>query len=261
HPRSYYAVRALEHLSSSFEKKAFREWWSPRRYRIRWHKETFSMGLSTLLQRIEELYAVGLDEDAQIEGRRLRAVSGMILPFEPKRIRRKKEGYSFKVYTLKNETLDYPLPYGKFLFKRADEFDLDVDPLFLYAMMRQESHYREDVVSPAGAIGLLQIMPATGRRLAKEADWSDYRPDWLYDPLTNIELSLHYVGTLSRRFYEKWYLIAAAYNAGEKVIERWLPYRKESEEEELIEMIPYDETRDYVKKIYRNYKAYRWIYK
>lgn len=135
-----------------------------------------------------------------------------------------------------------------------------IDPFLLYGMMRQESRFRESVVSPAGAVGLMQIMPGTGRKLARDAAWDDYDTTWLYDPVTNIELAVLYVRQLAGLFDGRWYAIAASYNAGEAVVREWVNLRKGLSEEEFIEEIPYQETRNYVKKVYANWKAYRFIY-
>ena len=210
------------------------------------------------LQRIYELASLGLFHDAEIEVRRVRGRLRIPLPPDPKKIKKGREGFFFEARHLEAEHPDYMIPYADFTFSGIHK--TAVDPFLLYAMMRQESRFRDSVVSPAGAVGILQIMPGTGRRLAKEAGWSDYQPDWLYDPVTNIELAVKYIKKLSDLFDGKWYAIAASYNAGEHVVKEWVAQRKGLPEEEFIEEIPYSETRDYVKKVYTNWRAYRFIY-
>ena len=254
---SYYGVRALERLyGQAPPPSVLREWWNPSH--LRWEKETESVEESPALQRIYELASLGLFHDAEIEVRRVRGRLRIPLPPDPKKIKKGREGFFFEARHLEAEHPDYMIPYADFTFSGIHK--TAVDPFLLYAMMRQESRFRDSVVSPAGAVGILQIMPGTGRRLAKEAGWSDYQPDWLYDPVTNIELAVKYIKKLSDLFDGKWYAIAASYNAGEHVVKEWVAQRKGLPEEEFIEEIPYSETRDYVKKVYTNWRAYRFIY-
>jgi len=176
---------------------------------------------------------------------------------------RRKKGKKFSRNILKqwwSDHDDYQIPYAHFLLSEIRKQKAYLDPFLLYGMMRQESHYRENIVSPAGAMGLLQIMPGTGCRLADEAGWNSFYVSWLQDPLTNIELSIRYVKKLEHIFPHQWYATVASYNAGEKVVAEWIKAREGLSEEEFIEEIPYGETRDYVKKVYTNWKAYQTIY-
>ena len=79
--------------------------------------------------------------------------------------------------------------------------------------------------------------------------------------MTNIELATLYIRKLSEEFNDRWYLVAAAYNAGEGVVANWSQVWQKLPEEEFIEEIPYEETKEYVKRIYANWTAYRWIYR
>jgi len=143
--------------------------------------------------------------------------------------------------------------------KRRNQVPLDV--WLIDAMIRQESHFREQVVSPVGAVGLLQVMPLTGKRVARENRWVDFDKKWLYEPITNIELAVLYLKKLCMILDSRWYAVVAAYNAGEHVVSDWLKQRPDLSEEEFIEEIPYGETREYVKKVYTNWQAYKRIYK
>jgi peptidoglycan lytic transglycosylase len=265
---TYYGIRAIERLGSRLhgEKTSVEatldSWWNRLSGGISWDTWTMTSEDSPGLDRISELTALGLLEDAGVEIRRARSRLALSLPEDPKLIRKLPDGrFVFEVRNPRAEDSDYRIPYADHLlseFKKATP--LGLDPLLLYAMMRQESRFRETIVSPAGAIGLLQIMPATGQKLAREAGWGDYRPEWLYDPFTNIDLAVRYFKKLSSQFEGRWYAVAASYNAGEQVVSEWLKLRGGLLEEEFIEEIPYQETRDYVMKVYTNWKAYRVIY-
>lgn len=265
---SYYGIRAAERLGSRLHggktsvAATLESWWTRIPEGIAWDRWTNTAEESNDLDRIQELTDLGLVDDAAVETRRARIRLGLTLPTDPKKIRRSPDGgFVFEGRSPKSEDADFRIPYADHLletFKKASP--LGLDPMLLYAMMRQESRFRESIVSPAGAIGLLQIMPATGRRLAKEAGWEEYRPDWLYDPLTNIDLSVRYMKKLAGLFDGRWYAVAASYNAGEQVVAEWVKQRSNLLEEEFIEEIPYQETRDYVMKVYTNWKAYRVIY-
>jgi soluble lytic murein transglycosylase len=264
----YYGIRAAERLGSRLHggkvsvAATLASWWNSLPGGVAWERWESTVESSRDLERVHELLSLGLAEDASVETRRARVRLGLRLPPDPKKIRRAGDGgFAFEIRGPRAEDPDYRIPYADHLFgefKKAAVAGLD--PYLLFAMMRQESRFRADIVSPAGAIGLLQIMPATGRRLAGDAGWDEYRSEWLYDPLTNIDLSVRYVEKLARTFEGRWYLVAASYNAGERVVGEWLKQRKGLPEEEFIEEIPYQETRDYVMKVYANWKAYRAIY-
>jgi soluble lytic murein transglycosylase len=258
----YYGIRALESLygRGSPPSRILKEWWLPAGPGLRWEKELASLGESSDLERIWELASLGLFQDAEIEIRRSRSRLGIPLPSDPKKIRKRGGEFLIEMRSLREENPDYRMPFADFLVSQIQASKAEIDPYLLYAMMRQESRFREAAVSPAGAVGILQIMPGTGRRLAREAGWAEYQPSWLYDPVTNIELAVNYVRKLSGLFGGRWHLIAASYNAGEHVVKAWAEQRKGLPEDEFIEEIPYQETKDYVKKVYANWKAYRFIY-
>ena len=281
---SYYGIRAVERLGSRMHgektsvKATLESWWNRLSSGLHWDDWTMTAEESRLLDRVYELTALGLLNDAGVELRRARLRLHLVLPPDPKKIRRLDDGrFVYVVRYPRDEDADYRIPYADHLFSemRREFGSADsrsggsggaggppakIDPLLLFGMMRQESRFRESVVSPAGAIGLLQIMPATARKLAREDGWEEYYPEWLYDPFTNIDLAVRYVKKLSSEFEGRWFAVVASYNAGEQVVGAWLKQRKNLLEEEFIEEIPYQETRDYVMKVYTNWKAYRVIY-
>jgi soluble lytic murein transglycosylase-like protein/outer membrane protein assembly factor BamD (BamD/ComL family) len=280
-PRSYYALRAGHRLQKTF----LGDWWPPIAKGLQWSSERVSvqttatvpkprkkhqkressaapLEFALLWDRIHELTAMGQTEDATVELRRARILTPEKNLMDPKQLLRRGRTYVYDLLRPHEENPEYRLPYADHLNSLFHAAKIAVlDPFFVFGLMRQESRFRENIVSPVGAIGLLQIMPYTGRRLAREEGWNEFHTEWLYDPLTNIQLAVAYVRKLEKEFSGKWYAIAASYNAGEQVVGQWLKQRPNHSEEEFIEEIPYAETRDYVKKIYVNWMAYKTIYK
>ncbi len=134
-----------------------------------------------------------------------------------------------------------------------------VEPELVYSIMREESGYRAKVVSPVGARGLLQIMAATGERLARSKGLASFAPDDLFEPRTNIGLGSHYLGELARQFEGRLSASIASYNAGPAAVEEW-KLASADRDDEWVEAIPYDQTRSYVKRVLRSLHAYRVLY-
>lgn len=131
-----------------------------------------------------------------------------------------------------------------------------VDPYLVAALIREESLYDARALSPAGAIGLMQLMPATARRLGGEGgDLGELR-EVLFDSETNIRLGSRYLGTLVQRFSGNILHAVAAYNAGPGAVSSWVQRNGASDPEEFVELIPYRETRGYVKRVLRSYREY-----
>jgi soluble lytic murein transglycosylase len=150
----------------------------------------------------------------------------------------------------------FPLPYEATLRREAERNDFD--PMFAAGLIRQESTFQADVVSHANAIGLMQILPKTGRILAKQRKVK-YTRATLFDPSMNIELGMLYIADLTKSTGGPEYA-AAAYNAGEDRIALWKSERTYTEVPELVESIPFTETREYVQIVVRNADMYRQIY-
>lgn len=134
-----------------------------------------------------------------------------------------------------------------------------VDPYLVQALIREESFFRADSLSPAKAYGLMQLLHSTAREVARNGDRKIKVQD-LFDPEINIRLGLEYLKTLLDKYDGRLYLALAAYNAGEARVAQWLEDFPDASEEEFIEMIPFSETRNYVKNILRNYFFYRYYY-
>lgn len=130
-----------------------------------------------------------------------------------------------------------------------------VDPYFVYAVMRQESTFNPGIISPAGAIGLMQIMPGTGKTIAREQK-VPFTPDSLFRPAVNIKFGAYYLSRLLDQFNENEILALASYNAGPTNAMGWYLRNKEKDLDLFVEDIDFSETRNYVKKVLGNY----WFY-
>jgi soluble lytic murein transglycosylase len=150
----------------------------------------------------------------------------------------------------------YPLPYEAAL--RREALRNDFDPMFAAGLIRQESTFQADIVSYANAIGLMQVLPKTGKILAKQLKIR-YSKNLLYDANYNLQLGMLYIANLVRLTGAPEYA-AAAYNAGEDRIALWKSERNYEEIPELVESIPFTQTREYVQIILRNAAIYRIIY-
>lgn len=150
----------------------------------------------------------------------------------------------------------FPLPYEAALRREAARNDFD--PMFAAGLIRQESTFQADAVSHANAIGLMQVLPKTGKLLARQLKVR-YTKNKLFEPDYNIEIGMAYIANLVRQTGAPEYA-AAAYNAGEDRIAAWKAERNYEEIPELVESIPFTETREYVQVVLRNTELYRMIY-
>lgn len=153
----------------------------------------------------------------------------------------------------------YPQAYKVAVDKYASMLALPLD--WIWGIMRSESQYKSDAISPVGARGLMQIMPETARQVARLAGEQNFVVQSLNDPEVNIRLGAHYLQRLGKRFDRQLPLVAAAYNAGPHRVENWLAGFGNLETDEFIEHIPFLETRNYVKKVVKNYGIYQNLYR
>lgn len=153
----------------------------------------------------------------------------------------------------------YPRANRAFVESLAKERGLD--PIVIWSLMRQESAFDAGAVSPAQALGLMQLLSKTAERMAPAAGVTDASRAKLFDPHTNIRLGTAYLGGLFQEFGGRIELALAAYNAGETAAARWQKAGVTMDDDELIESITYRETRDYVKKILRNARNYRRVWR
>jgi soluble lytic murein transglycosylase len=125
------------------------------------------------------------------------------------------------------------------------------------AIMREESAFSPRTESFANAIGLTQMLVKTAKRFSNGAP---VNRDVLLDPARNVELGSRFLGFLWRHFGSAPPLTIAGYNAGEAAVDRWLAERADLAMDEFIETIPYDETRNYTKRVLASFFAYSWLY-
>jgi soluble lytic murein transglycosylase len=150
----------------------------------------------------------------------------------------------------------YPQPYDAEVLSAAKFTGLA--PQLIYGVMRQESLYRRDAVSSAGARGLLQMLPETARRTASK--WQRPRPsaDDLFNPVINVQLGAANLRSLVDRFGGQTLVALAGYNAGPNAAARWMP--SESLDPDVwVENIPYNETRSYVQRILWHKVVFTWL--
>ena len=152
----------------------------------------------------------------------------------------------------------YPLPYRDIIFEEAAKHD--VDPFLMAALIRQESAFDPGIVSGAGAIGLMQVMPATGRELASREGPRPFSPAALRVADVNLHLGSRYLAQMLSRYNGQLPLVLSAYNAGPSRANRWRRLPEASDLQRFIERIPFFETRNYVKSVERNLRIYRWLH-
>ena len=152
----------------------------------------------------------------------------------------------------------YPLKYWDAY--QAAAAKQNVDPYVLVAITRQESGFEPTTVSNAGAVGLMQIMPAEAGTIATKAALTPPSREQLFDPATNIEIGAAEFAQKLANMQNNVTLAIAAYNAGEEPVGRWLAHTPIDDQDLFVEAIPYAETRLYVKTVTRNRFEYRRIY-
>jgi soluble lytic murein transglycosylase len=160
-----------------------------------------------------------------------------------------------------------PREYWEALFPRPYWSDLKkfsvangLDPYLVASLIRQESEFNPLAVSHANAVGLMQLLPRTGRVVARQESLKRYAASQLYTPAVNLELGTRYFKGMVDQFGGSFEHALAAYNAGSDRVEEWMgqgPYR---DSPEFVESIPFTETREYVQAIMRNASVYRQLY-
>ncbi len=131
-----------------------------------------------------------------------------------------------------------------------------VDPYLIAAIIREESQYDEKAISRVGAIGLMQVMPATANNVAQRVGLPAVGREDLFDQETNIRIGVRYVEQLLEQFSGNLVYTIASYNAGPIAVENWITQHRGQSQDEFVELIPYQETRQYVKRVLRSYREY-----
>ncbi|MDT8340850.1 MAG: transglycosylase SLT domain-containing protein [Longimicrobiales bacterium] len=152
----------------------------------------------------------------------------------------------------------YPFPHRAMVEREAAEWG--VDPILMAALIRQESAWDRAIVSSAGAIGLMQVMPATGRELARAVGPAAFTPESLESAEVNLHLGARFLRDMQERFGPGLPLVLSAYNAGPTRARRWREFPEAVDRLHFIERIPFTETRGYVQNVTRNLALYRALY-
>jgi soluble lytic murein transglycosylase len=145
--------------------------------------------------------------------------------------------------------------------QRLDSSPLEgLDPRFIGALVMAESGWNPQALSRVGARGLMQLMPETGHRLARNLGIDLLSEEQLFDPSLNLRLGVTYIRELLPRFDHRLPLAVASFNAGEEEVSRWWAKRGNLDMEEFIANMPFRETRHYVQRVFVHYAAYRRVY-
>ncbi|MBD3308884.1 transglycosylase SLT domain-containing protein, partial [candidate division KSB3 bacterium] len=153
----------------------------------------------------------------------------------------------------------YPLSFPQIVARYSSANGLD--PLFVQALMRAESVFDPQAFSPAGARGLMQLMPATGNRLARQLGLRIPSPEVYFRPEVNVLLGTTYLQELRQLFDDQLPPVIASYNAGEERVRTWWKAMYADDVPAFIAMIPYQETKRYVQKVLWYYREYQRIYR
>lgn len=224
----------------------------------------------TVLARIDTLVLAGLDSEARAEVRQVIARP----PQEVGELLAWSEGLAIRGWGSAAVRLGwqaalrapadprvlraiYPWPNRAAVEGEAAEFG--VDPLLLVAVVRQESVFDTEALSPAGARGLAQLMPGTASLTARGLDVS-FSPELITVPDLNLHLGAAHLADLLERFGGRLEAAVAAYNAGPRPVTRWLIRPGADDPDQFIELIPFQETRGYVRAVLRNRELYRALY-
>ena len=258
-PLSYYAVLAAKRLDTTLV--------SPDRSPSNYARIPT---IDTAINRVVDLKDVGMDVEAGFENDRLfrdalanptrlvataHALAGS--DQASRSIALGRRAVDEIGHSPENYRLYFPVLERETLISSAKENS--VDPALVAALIRQESNFNPVATSPAGARGLMQLMPAVGKTLAEAKGIGQWDPDMLYQPATNIKLGTTHLSALVHK-YPDIVRVLAAYNAGESRVEKWSSKTGANDPEVFTERIPFVETRDYVRTILRNRSYYEALY-
>lgn len=154
--------------------------------------------------------------------------------------------------------LAYQLHYQDIINDYSKLYHLD--PYLVTALTREESYFNHKIHSSAGAVGLMQLMPSTAYYIANKKGLSYKGVSSLYNPSVNIHLGCAYLKDAKQSLYDDDMLAVASYNGGPNAVKKWRDSLNYRNFDEFIENIPYPETQDYVKKVYRSYWVYLNVY-
>jgi soluble lytic murein transglycosylase len=164
-------------------------------------------------------------------------------------------------------TSQVPLAYWKLIFPQpywnelvSDSEKNGLDPYLVASLIRQESEFNAGAVSPAHAIGLMQLLPSVGKENARKEGLKGFNAGELLNPAINLELGTRNLRQVLDRFGGQPEYALAAYNAGDMPVRQWMAVGDYKDIPEFVESIPYTETREYVQAIMRNRELYHTLY-
>jgi soluble lytic murein transglycosylase-like protein len=160
--------------------------------------------------------------------------------------------------TDKRWKLIYPLYFVDEINDHAANNDLD--PYIILSLIKEESHFNPLAISSSNARGLMQILPGTARDISRWDGISPVGDFELFTPSKNLKLGSAYFRHIKKKLYNNSLYAVAAYNCGPGAVQRWLSKTPHSDIDQFVENIPYDQTRDYIKKVYTAYWNYKRIY-
>ncbi|WP_245592043.1 lytic transglycosylase domain-containing protein [Clostridiisalibacter paucivorans] len=153
----------------------------------------------------------------------------------------------------------FPIKYRGYIDEYAYKYS--IDPLLVASIIKTESGYDKDALSSKGAMGLMQILPSTGKWAAENLKLENFNEEKLYNPETNIMIGCWYINNLNNQFDDELRLVLAAYNGGSGNVSKWLKNEKYSNDGKELNKIPFKETEDYIEKVLKTYKLYKIFYR
>jgi soluble lytic murein transglycosylase len=205
------------------------------------------------LQRARELYILGREPEADAEWRQATQELDRPALQQAAALAQHWDWHSQAIVTIARAEhwddleLRFPLAYRDGVINNARAAALD--PAWIYAVIRQESSFRSSARSPVGALGLMQIMPTTGRQIAQGLRDAFADAASLLQPEVNLRYGSHYLRQILEQLQDNPLLATAAYNAGPNKVRQWLPTRDAMPADLWVETIPYRETRLYVQRV------------
>ena len=151
----------------------------------------------------------------------------------------------------------FPVRYLDIIHEVAG--DLDIEPSLILAVIMAESSFRQRAESHAGAQGLMQLMPATAQEIAQQMGMEGFEPSDVWQPEINIAMGSFYLNRLKNLFGGSLDLALAAYNAGQGNVNRWLADPEFSADGQTLDVIPFAETYNYLRRVRFNQRVYRII--
>ena len=163
---------------------------------------------------------------------------------------------TFIAYNVILKKVLYNTAHEEIIYKYAEEYD--VDPMLIFAIIKNESNFKKEVTSNQNAIGLMQLLETTAEEIAQKMKMENID---LTNEETNINIGTKYFSELMEKYSGNYMLALAAYNAGQGNVDKWIEEGLITKNGENLENIPFKETNMYVRKVVRDYNIYIKLYK